>query len=146
MPKFFTLEQAEKLLPEVDSAIRTAVASKSEFQRAETEWQQFSRRIMMQGGVLVDQSASMEQKNRRDSAALRLKESVEKVQEFGCLIKDLDIGLVDFPTLFKGQEVYLCWKMGETAIQYWHGVQEGFRGRKPIDQEFLQHHKGDLPN
>ena len=51
--------------------------------------------------------------------------------------------LVDFPTLFKGVEVYLCWKLGEPAIDFWHGIDEGFRGRKPIDKEFLDHHRGD---
>ena len=69
---------------------------------------------------------------------------VERIQEMGCVIKDLDIGLVDFPTLFRGEEVYLCWKMDEPGIGFWHGVHEGFAGRKPIDQDFLEHHQGDL--
>ncbi len=56
-------------------------------------------------------------------------------------MKDLDIGLVDFPTLFQGEEVYLCWKLGEAGIRFWHGIDEGFRGRKPIDAEFLEHHQ-----
>jgi hypothetical protein len=55
-------------------------------------------------------------------------------------VKDLDIGLVDFPTVFRGVEVCLCWKLGEPRIGYWHGAEEGFRGRKPIDQDFLAHH------
>jgi hypothetical protein len=58
-------------------------------------------------------------------------------------VKDLDIGLVDFPTTFNGVEVYLCWKLGEPGIEFWHGVEEGFRGRKPIDREFLENHRGD---
>jgi hypothetical protein len=61
----------------------------------------------------------------------------------GVLVKDLDTGLVDFPTLFRGVEVYLCWKLGENGIEFWHGVEEGFRGRKSIDQDFLDHHEGD---
>ena len=63
--------------------------------------------------------------------------------ETGCLVKDLDKGLVDFPTLFRGEEVYLCWKMDEPAIQFWHSVEEGFSGRKQIDQEFRDNHRGD---
>ena len=55
-------------------------------------------------------------------------------------IKDLEIGLIDFPTLFRGQEVYLCWKLGEDKIRFWHGIHEGFRGRKAIDQDFLDNH------
>ena len=73
----------------------------------------------------------------------RLREAIEQMQELGCVIKDLDTGLLDFPTLFRGKEVYLCWKLGEPSIGFWHGVDEGFRGRKPIDQDFLDHHEGD---
>jgi hypothetical protein len=58
-------------------------------------------------------------------------------------VKDLDTGLVDFPTMYRGVEVCLCWKLGEGAIGYWHGVDEGFRGRKPIDQDFRDQHRGD---
>jgi hypothetical protein len=146
MPRYFTLQQAEKLLPEVESVIRDAISDKAEYQQAETEWQSFSSRVMMMGGMQVDHTQVIDQKRRRESSALRLKEAIEKIQEIGCLVKDLDIGLIDFPTLFRGEEVYLCWKLGESGIQFWHGVQEGFRGRKPIDQDFLEHHQGDLPN
>jgi hypothetical protein len=82
-------------------------------------------------------------RSRRDAAGAMLKNSIEAVQETGCLVKDLDIGLVDFPTLFRGVEVYLCWKLGEPGIEFWHGIEEGFRGRKPIDREFLDNHRGD---
>ena len=68
---------------------------------------------------------------------------MEKLQDLGCLVKDLDIGLVDFPTLFRGQEVYLCWKVGEPSIEFWHGMNEGFGGRKAIDRDFCDHLEGD---
>jgi hypothetical protein len=144
--KFFTLPEAERLLPEVESATREAIALKAEYQQAEIESQEFQRRVMLLGGVLVDHAKLHERKRRRDSGARNLQAAIEKIQEYGCLVKDLDIGLVDFPTLFHGEEVYLCWKLGEPAIQFWHGAQEGFRGRKVIDQEFLDHHQGDPPN
>jgi hypothetical protein len=146
MPRYFTLQQAEKLLPEVETAIRDALSSKSEYEKAEAEWQGFSHRVTMMGGMVVDHSQLVHQKQRRESSAVRLKEAVEKIQDYGCLVKDLDIGLIDFPTLFHGEEVYLCWRLGESGIQFWHGVQEGFRGRKPIDREFLEHHRGEQPN
>ena len=146
MTRFFTLRQAEELLPQVEYAIRRALAAKSEYQDAETSNREFQRRVMLEGGMMVDHSKLLAQKHRRETSAEELKQAVEKIQEYGCLIKDLDIGLIDFPTLFNGEEVYLCWKLGEPAIQFWHGVQEGFRGRKAIDQEFLDHHQGDLPN
>lgn len=143
MPRYFTLPQAEQLLPEVESAIRDAISSKNDLEQAEAEWQAFSSRIMLLGGVRVDHSQVSDLKSRRQSSAGRLKEAVEKIQEYGCLLKDLDVGLIDFPTLLRGEEVYLCWKLGETGISFWHGVTEGFGGRKPIDQDFLSHHRGE---
>ena len=146
MARFFTLEQAQNLLPQLEPAIRDAIALKLKYQDAESDCQQFQRRIMLQGGVLVDRSKLLDGKQRRESSARQLKEAIDGIHEYGCLVKDLDTGLIDFPTLFNGQEVYLCWKLGESGIRFWHGVEEGFRGRKPIDQEFLEHHQGDLPN
>ena len=146
MPRFFSLTQAEKLLPRLESAIRQAITRKAEYDQAEAEWQSFSQRLMVTGGMRVDRARLLEQKKRREAVALELKDCIERVQECGCVVKDLEIGLIDFPTLFNGQEVYLCWKLGESGIQFWHGVQEGFRGRKAIDAEFLEHHQGELPN
>jgi len=132
MPRFFTLEQAEKVLPDVDSAIRRVISLKAEFERLESEWQSFSQRMSVSGGMRVDRAHVAEQRNCREQSAIALKQAVGTVHQFGCLVKDLDIGLIDFPTLFQGEEVYLCWKLGETGIGFWHGVHEGFRGRKPI--------------
>jgi hypothetical protein len=146
MPRFFTIHQAERLLPEVESIVREAIAAKSGYEQAEEEMQNFSRRIMMLGGVVVDHTRVLEHRERRESSALQLKAAMEKIEEAGCLVKDLDIGLVDFPTLLHGEEVYLCWKLGESGIHYWHGVHEGFQGRKAIDEAFLANHQGELPN
>ena len=143
MPRYFTLQQAEKLLPEVESAIRDAIHQKSVYQQAEEEWQGFASRVTMLGGVRVDHSEVLDIKRRRESSAERLKAALEKIQDYGCVVKDLDIGLIDFPTLFHGEEVYLCWKLGESGIEFWHGVHEGFRGRKAIDAEFLAEHRGE---
>lgn len=143
MPRYFTLQQAERLLPEVETAVRDAMALKAEYQRANDEWQNFSRRVTMAGGMRVDHSQVLDQKRRRETSALDLKATIEKIDDYGCVIKDLDIGLIDFPTLFRGEEVYLCWKVGEAGIKFWHGTNEGFRGRKPIDKDFLAQHKGE---
>src|SRR6478672_5995721 len=141
MPKRFTLAEAQSLIPEVDRLLRQALESKDAYEQAERTIQEFNERVMMLGGVMVDRERALDNKARRDSAASQLRAAIEGVQETGCLIKDLDIGLVDFPTLFRGAEVYLCWKLGEAGIGFWHGVEEGFRGRKPIDQDFLDHHE-----
>lgn len=146
MPRYFTLQQAENLLPEVAASIREAIAFKEQYEQAETEWQNSSRRVAVLGGVQVDRGRWIGQKKRREESARAVEQAVEKLHEFGCVVKDLDVGLIDFPTLFQGQEVYLCWKLGEPSIQFWHGVEEGFRGRKPIDAGFLAQHRGELPN
>ena len=146
MAKRFTLTEAERLLPEIEKIIRQAVSLKSRYQEAEQAIQTFAQRVAMQGGVVIDRETVLRQRAERDRCGERLKTAVEEIQEYGCLIKDLDVGLIDFPTLFRGKEVYLCWKMGETGISHWHGVDEGFAGRKPIDADFLEHHSGDPTN
>jgi hypothetical protein len=119
------------------------MAVKSEYEEAEAAVQALVQRITLMGGVLPDSRAAAQQKARRERGAQRLKAVLDSIHELGCLIKDLDTGLVDFPTLFRGREVYLCWKLGEPRIAFWHGVEEGFAGRKPIDQDFLDNHQGD---
>jgi hypothetical protein len=146
MTRYFTLHQAERLLPDVERAIREAIGLKAEYQQAEIELRSEMQRVSMLGGVDLNRGAFADLRTRREASAERLKEVIEEIHEFGCLVKDLDIGLIDFPTLLHGEEVYLCWKLGETGIAFWHGVEEGFRGRKAIDSEFLTNHQGELPN
>ena len=143
MSKRFTLTEAESLLPEIETIMREAVGLKAQYLEAEQSLQTFMQRVAMQGGVVVDRETVLQNRAERDAHGERLKAAVEKLQEFGCVIKDLDIGLVDFPTLFHGREVYLCWKMGESGISFWHGMDEGFAGRKQIDRDFLENHQGD---
>jgi len=142
MPKRFTLDEAQKLIPRVDSLLRRAIELKGEFEVAAGELKQLQEHLMMMGGVVVDRERALSLRQGRDAAGARLRAALEQVQEIGCVVKDLDIGLIDFPTTFRGEEVYLCWKLGEAKIEFWHGVEEGFRGRKPIDKDFLDHHEG----
>jgi len=143
MPRHFTLAQAEQMLPEVEQALRDALFHKSEYQAGEEELTRNIQRIRMAGGSRVNQGPILAARARRDTSAAALKEIFERVEAMGVLIKDLDIGLIDFLTRYHGQDVYLCWKLGEDRIRFWHGMEEGFRGRKPIDDEFLQNHRGD---
>jgi len=144
MPKRFTLPEAEGLIPEVSRLLSEAVSVKAEYDKAESELRSSTERIMAMGGVTVDRDSVRQAKARRDSAAARLPKAIERIQQTGCVVKDLDIGLVDFPTLFRGVEVYLCWRLGEPAIEFWHGVDEGFAKRKAIDGDFRENHRGDL--
>jgi len=143
MSKRFTLAEAQSLIPAVERLLRDAITLKSEYQEAERAMQAFQERVMLMGGMVMNLERAINLRSRREAAAGCLRTAIEQVQGFGCVVKDLDTGLIDFPTVFRGDEVYLCWKLGETAIEFWHGVEEGFRGRKPIDEEFREHHHGD---
>ncbi len=140
MPRRFTLAEAQSLIPQVSRLLGDAQALKAEYGEAQRAIQSSMERIMVMGGVSVDRDAARQARDRLEATAGRLRESVERVQELGCVVKDLDMGLVDFPTLFRGNEVYLCWKLGEPEIQFWHGQDEGFAARKPIDEDFVKHH------
>jgi hypothetical protein len=143
MPRYFTLDLARALLPLVGRSIRDAVQGKERYQEAETWLQELSQRILMMGGITVDTEVAEAWKTQRDTNAHTLKQSMEKLEETGVVVKDLDIGLVDFPTLYRGEEVYLCWRMDEDDIEHWHGVHEGFAGRKGIDKTFVDNHRGE---
>jgi hypothetical protein len=143
MSRYFTREQAERLLPAVERLVREALFLKAEFQESDNILRSATRDIMMRGGMSMDRERLLDARRKRDSSVSKLQAALEDVQEHGCLVKDLDIGLLDFPTLYRGREVYLCWRLGEERISFWHGVEEGFRGRKPIDDEFLVNHMGE---
>ena len=143
MPRYFTLAQARSALPAVGRSIREAVQSKKQYSEAEKAVQELVQRILMRGGVQVDTEAAEAWKSQLDSNGKVLKAALESIEEMGVLVKDLDVGLVDFPTLFRGEEVYLCWRMDEDDIDFWHGIHEGFRGRRPIDQHFVDNHQGE---
>jgi hypothetical protein len=57
---------------------------------------------------------------------------IARIEAMGCIVKDLDLGLIDFPAVRAGEDVFLCWKLGESAVAYWHGIDEGFSFRKPL--------------
>jgi hypothetical protein len=142
MPRYFSHQQASRLLPEVERLLRAALNARTRYEEAEQELAGVQDRIRMMGGVSVDRERIRGFGHAREEAAREMKESIESMTELGVQIKDLNIGLVDFPTLYREEEVLLCWRLGEPMISHWHGLEEGFRGRKPIDSEFLDHHRG----
>jgi hypothetical protein len=122
--------------------LRDALFHKSEAQSAQQEIEDTSDRIRMSGGMRVNPGQLLAVRGRLETSIAALKEDLEKIQEAGALVKDLDIGLIDFLSRFQDRDVCLCWKLGEQGIGFWHGLEEGFRGRKPIDQEFRDGHTG----
>jgi len=129
------------MLPRLERVVRTAVQSKTSQDQAEQSLNALIQRIMLMGGITVDQMAVDAMKSVRQSSMERLRSAMEELAEAGCLMKDLDAGLLDFPTLLQGEEVYLCWRFDEPDISHWHSVHEGVEGRRPIDRYFLENHR-----
>jgi len=144
VPRFFTLLEAEQLLPTVERLLRTIIDRKREYDSADAELGRIAQRVALSGGMIPPRDEILAYRRAKQTAAQSLKSTLESLQETGCQLKDVETGLIDFPTLYKDKEVYLCWKLGEAGIGFWHYVEDGFRGRKPIDQDFLRNHRGDV--
>ncbi len=134
----FTLDEALSLLPVLESLLRTAIAGKKLMEDVEGEMQELSHRIFLNGGTHVDVVAIARRKAERAKAEQRAKDAIAEIDSSGVQVKDLDIGLLDFPCEVEGQTVLLCWKMGEKSITHWHGTDEGFAGRKLIDERIAR--------
>ena len=136
MPRFFTLQEAEDLLPRIQQLLQSAVEAHSEAAGHEGALERIVSRITYLGGVEIDPADYSQRKNLKRRAEGVVQNAIEEIQSAGVLIKDIEAGLIDFPAVLGGREVLLCWKLGETRIDHWHGVDEGFAGRKPITGEF----------
>lgn len=145
-PKTFTLEQAEALLPVLKSLLKNAMNGKKLIEQIERELQDLRHRILLSGGLSVDVTRLSARRAERDKAMQEIKDALAEVHAIGVQVKDLDIGLLDFPCAVEDQIVLLCWKFGEEKIEYWHGLEEGFKGRKPIDERILRGKKKEKPN
>ena len=131
--KLFERREAEELLPAIEPFLEEAQKQKRALDSITAEISNAALRIMMLGGSLPPFAELNRKKNQREKVAEQLNQTVDEIQQTGCLVKDVDTGLVDFPSLRGGEKVYLCWKLGEERIGYWHGIEEGFAGRKPLD-------------
>ena len=146
MPKLFTLEEAERAIPLVEQRLHQAVEAKRTAATIDRELQGIATKIHLSGGAEINPAAVLESRRKKDVAIQQLREAVEVLQQIGCLVKDLDIGLVDFPAALHDREVYLCWKLGEPRIDYWHHIDDGFSGRQPILDGFGPHTEDPKPN
>lgn len=133
--KYFTWQEAQTLLPVLESLLRTCMDAKNVMQEVEAELQQVGKKIFVNGGMLVDVGRLALRKGEREKAVLRAKDAMAEIDSIGVQVKDLDIGLLDFPSIYEDQVILLCWKMGETGIAHWHDTQGGFAGRKPLTPE-----------
>jgi hypothetical protein len=134
----FTLDEAQSLLPVLESLLRSAITGKKLMEEVEGEMQSLAHRIFLNGGTHVDVVAVARRKGERTRAEQRAKDALAEIDSIGVQVKDLDIGLLDFPCEVDGRVVLLCWKTGEKSITHWHGTAEGFASRKLIDERITR--------
>jgi hypothetical protein len=142
--KLFTLDEAQALLPVLESLLKRAIEAKQAADSIEETLQQLSRKIFLSGGMFVDVVGVQRQRTAFDGLVQRAKDAVAEIDAIGVQVKDFTIGLLDFPCQIDGEVVLLCWKMGEPRIDFWHSVEDGFRGRQPLDERFRP--KREKPN
>jgi hypothetical protein len=144
--KTFTLDEAHNLLPVLRSLLKRAMDGKAVIEDVEKELQDLKHRILLSGGLMVDVPAVAHRRAERDKAFQDIKDTLSEIDAIGVQVKDLDIGLLDFPCVVDDEIVLLCWQYGEEKIEFWHGMEEGFKGRKPLDERTLRGKKKEKPN
>ena len=129
--RHFTPEEANAELDEVRPLVEQLVATRQEHAAALERQEELEGKIRGNGGGIPPAelaSATAEV----DGVARRLARLVDEITEHGAQVKDLDTGLIDFPALRHGETVLLCWQLGEDEIAWWHRVEDGFAGRRPL--------------
>jgi hypothetical protein len=134
--KTFTLDEAQSMLPLVESLLNRALEGKQAAEHIDEELTALARRINHAGGMYIDVRKVSVRRSELEKSIQRVRETLSEIDEIGVQIKDLDTGLLDFPCNVDGEVVLLCWKSGEPAIEHWHTVESGFQGRQPIDDRF----------
>lgn len=131
-PRHFTPEEANELLAEVRPAAEELVAHRRALMLATARRARLVSRIAGNGGDFDPQEPrALQEELEREAEAVG--QALVRLERLGVVVKDADRGLVDFPALREnGEEVLLCWQVGEDAIAFWHGLEEGFAGRKPL--------------
>jgi hypothetical protein len=133
MPRrYFTLDQANALLPTLRPILQK-IAEKHRELRDKREALAVFRQQAAGNGHHLASPDFLSLRKEAEFIGEELQAEIQKVQALGCVLKDLDLLLVDFPALRAGREVLLCWKADEDQVAFWHGIEEGFAGRKPLE-------------
>jgi hypothetical protein len=145
--KTFTIEEAQSLLPVLESLLKRAIEGKQAAEQVESGLAELARRIYVSGGMKVDVGSIAKQRAEMEAHLERVRESLAEIDSIGVQGKDIDGGLLDFPCRLDDQVVLLCWRMGETSIEHWHTMESGFQGRQPLDDRFRRRaSSGGRPN
>ena len=130
-PRYFTLEEANRAVGELRPVVERMVEHRRRFVAAQERRGALAEQAGSNGGDLTPGDfAEVEQELEDEATSLAV--CIERIQSAGAQVKDLDAGLLDFPSLRDGEEILLCWRLGEDEIEFWHGPEEGFAGRKPL--------------
>ncbi len=140
----FSLKEAQDMLPVLESLLRGSMKAKQEIEEIDSEFQKLSTQIFIDGGRFVDVPYWAHRRAQREKSLQRAKDALGEINAIGVQVKDLDTGLLDFPCKVGDDVILLCWKLGETAINFWHGMEEGFAGRKPIDERITGGESGPI--
>ena len=136
-PKLFSLSEAERARRQVEPLLIDAMEGRRKMADLEESMSGIANRIQMMGGVTIDYDVAARLRSDLNQVISKIKDALEQIQATGCIVKDLDSGLVDFPSMIQDEEVYLCWRLGEDRIRFYHRQDEGFAGRKPLDPRDL---------
>ncbi len=131
MQRYFTPDEANEALAEVRPLAERMVEHRHAFAEAQRRRAELAARISGNGGGL-DPRTLRETTAEVEREAAEVAACVRRIGELGVQVKDLDQGLVDFPARRRGEDVLLCWRVGEDEVAFWHGLEEGFAGRKPL--------------
>jgi len=130
-PRWFTLDEANSLLPRLSQLLPQIQESKSKYDRLQEKAAEYAH-VMSSNGRIIEKELN-ETRQELAQATTEVNRLIERVQEMACELKDIEQGLIDFRTEREGREVYLCWKLGEPDIRWWHELDAGFAGRRPLE-------------
>ncbi len=130
--RYFTPAEVERLIPALAEIMARVMAAREEVVALRGTQRNEQQRITMAGGGVLDQAAWRRRAERLKALAQAMEDGLREVAAMGGMPKDIGLGLVDFPHQRAGRVVNLCWKYGEKDIRYWHGLDEGYGGRKPL--------------
>jgi hypothetical protein len=144
--KTFTLDEAQALLPILESLLKRATEGRQAAEAIESVLTDLSRRIFLSGGMKIDTVQVAAQRAELEEHLKRVRETIAEIDAIGVQVKDLESGLLDFPCRLDDEIVLLCWRLGEDSIDHWHKIDDGFQGRQPIDDRFRRRSSGSRPN
>jgi hypothetical protein len=130
--RYFSPADVEALIPTLSGIMDDVINAHVEARSLGEQMQGEQRRIELVGGGMLDRQQWQTMRKRVEHLGRHVQEGLEQVMALGGVIKDVDLGLVDFPHMRDGRVVNLCWKFGEREIRFWHGIDEGYASRKPL--------------